>query len=50
MKTLLNGEWIINSPTYHNIKATMPGSVLSALLENKLIEDPYYRKNEYEAK
>ena len=50
MKTNLNGEWIISSPTYKNIKATMPGSVLSALLENNLIEDPYYRMNEYEAK
>ena len=50
MKTNLNGEWIINSPTYKNIKATMPGSVLSALLENNLIKDPYYRMNEYETK
>lgn len=50
MKTYLNGEWSISSQTYKNIKAKMPGSVLSALLENKLIEDPYYRMNEYEAK
>ena len=50
MKTNLNGEWKISSPTYKNIKATIPGSVLSALLENNLIEDPYYRMNEYEAK
>lgn len=50
MKTNLNGEWIINSPKYQNIKAKMPGSVLSALLENNLIEDPYYRMNEYETK
>ena len=50
MKTNLNGEWIINSLKYQNIKAQMPGSVLSALLENNLIEDPYYRMNEYETK
>ena len=50
MKTNLNGEWIINSPKYQNIKAKMPCSVLSALLENNLIEDPYYRMNEYETK
>ena len=50
MKTFLNGEWTISSPTYKNIKAKMPGSVLSSLLENNLIEDPYYRMNEYEAK
>ena len=50
MKTSLNGQWTINSSTYKNIKATIPGSVLSALLENKIIEDPYYRMNEYETK
>lgn len=50
MKTYLNGEWVVSSPNYKKIKAKIPGSVLSALLENNLIEDPYYRMNEYEAK
>ena len=50
MKIDLNGKWIINSSTYKNIITDIPGSVLSALLEHKLIEDPYYRLNEYEIK
>ena len=50
MKINLNGDWTISSSKQKSIKAKMPGSVLSALLENHLIEDPYYRMNEYEAK
>ena len=50
MKIDLNGKWIINSSSYKNITADIPGSVLSTLLDHKLIEDPYYRLNEYEIK
>ena len=31
------------------INVTIPGSVYSALLENEMIENPYYRDNENEA-
>ena len=30
--------------------ARVPGSVLSALLENGDVEDPFYRRNEYRAR
>lgn len=50
MKIDLNGKWNVSSKTYQNFLTTVPGSVLGGLLENKLIEDPYYRVNEYEAK
>ena len=50
MKIDLNGKWIINSSTYKNIITDIPGSVLSALLDHNLINDPYYRLNEYEIK
>lgn len=41
----LNGEWQISSKTY-NVAGQVPGSVYSALLEKKLIDDPFYRDNE----
>lgn len=46
MKIDLNGKWMLNSSTYQNVPATVPGSVLSNLLEHNLIEDPFYRDNE----
>ncbi len=45
----LNGAWEMykeNAPD-KKIKATVPGSVYSTLLENKLMANPYYRENEY---
>ena len=48
-KVLLNGTWelsVANGPWY---RGNVPGSVYSILLENKAIEDPYYRMNELDA-
>ena len=46
MKTIeLNGTWQMTGGGYH-VSATVPGSVVSALLENHLIPDPYYGANE----
>ena len=44
-KFLLNGEWNITSKTYNTV-GQVPGSVYGALLNNGLIEDPFYRDNE----
>lgn len=46
MITDLNGIWHIDSPKVEKLPVTIPGSVLTALLDNHLIEDPYYRENE----
>ena len=46
MKIDLNGKWSLCSSKFTNLEATVPGSVLSTLLEHKLIEDPFYRDNE----
>ena len=50
MKIDLNGKWTISSKKYHGVETDVPGSVLGALLEHKLIEDPYYRLNESEVR
>ena len=49
MKQLdLNGLWQFwQSGTEEKMPVTVPGSVLSGLLDNKKIQDPYYRDNEY---
>jgi beta-mannosidase len=50
IKTSLNGTWnldIVNGQS--NIPATIPGSVYSALLESKQMEDPFWRDNELSA-
>jgi len=44
-KFSLNGKWEINSNTYHTV-GEVPGSVYSALLDNGLMDDPFYRDNE----
>ena len=41
----LNGIWHLSGGEY-SCDGTVPGSVYSFLLDNKLIEDPYYRDNE----
>ncbi len=49
MKRLsLNGIWQMNGGGY-SCKGTVPGSVYSFLLDEKLIPDPYYRTNELDA-
>ncbi len=46
--TNLNGKWQFREcGTDTMYPVTIPGSVLSGLLDNKVIEDPYYRENEY---
>ncbi len=42
---LLNGKWEMEGAGYHCC-GTVPGSVYSFLLDNKLIPDPHYRENE----
>jgi len=41
----LNGTWQMTGGGY-DVSATVPGSVVSALLEHNLIPDPYYGANE----
>ena len=41
MREMLMGTWM---------PVSIPGSVISALLENGKIDDPYYRTNEYEVR
>ena len=47
-KFTLNGVWNMSGGKY-NCSGTVPGSVYSFLLDNKLMDDPYYRTNELEA-
>ncbi len=44
-KITLNGSWQLDGAGFA-CAGEIPGSVLSVLLENGLIEDPYYRDNE----
>ncbi len=44
----LNGLWQLSGNGYE-CTGTIPGSVYSILLENKLMDDPYYRENELKA-
>ena len=44
-KILLDGKWRLRGNGY-NCEGKIPGSVLSFLLDNRLIDDPYYRDNE----
>ncbi len=47
-KVLLNGKWTMTGNGY-NCEGKIPGSLYSFLLENKLMDDPYYRDNELKA-
>lgn len=47
-KFILNGNWNMSGGQY-NCQGSIPGSVYSFLLDNKLMDDPYYRTNELEA-
>lgn len=46
MKKSLNGKWRLFNSKY-DITADVPGSLCDSLLEQGLIDDPYYRDNEY---
>lgn len=46
MKQSLNGKWRLFNSKY-DITADVPGSLCDSLLEQGLIDDPYYRDNEY---
>lgn len=46
MKIDLNGKWRLSSAKYTDLEANVPGSVLSTLLDHRLIDDPFYRDNE----
>ena len=49
MKTIsLNGKWRMTGGGF-DCYGTIPGSMYSFLLDNNLMEDPFYRDNEYEA-
>lgn len=47
-KISLNGTWRLNGAGY-DCEGRIPGSVYSILLDNALMEDPFYRQNELEA-
>ncbi len=50
MKISLNGKWNMryaNSDEW--LDATVPGSVFKDLIDNKKMDDPFYRDNEYKA-
>lgn len=47
-KLLLNGVWKMTGAGY-DCQGKIPGSVYSFLLDNKLIDDPFYRDNEDKA-
>ncbi len=48
MKQSLNGKWRLYNSSY-DIKADVPGSLYTALLKEGLIDNPYYRENEYKS-
>lgn len=49
MRVYLNNHWTICSDKIKEIKCESPCTVLSSLLRNKIIDDPYFGKNELEA-
>ncbi len=51
IKQTLNGMWSIRELSRGAwLDAKIPGSVMSAFLENQSIQDPFWRENEYEAR
>ncbi|ESP02846.1 hypothetical protein LOTGIDRAFT_212346 [Lottia gigantea] len=47
----LNGRWdIINSNKGYRVSGIVPGSIYTALIANKTIDDPYYRDNDVQYK
>ncbi|MHA2007144.1 MAG: glycosyl hydrolase 2 galactose-binding domain-containing protein [Promethearchaeota archaeon] len=50
-KISLNGKWSLkNSDSSIRINTQVPGTVFEALLENSIIEDPFYGENEHKMK
>lgn len=50
-KVILNGAWKFGEKGREKkYPVTVPGTVLSGLLENEEIEDPFYRDNEYKTR
>ena len=50
-KISLNGNWALkHSEKSIEVDAQVPGTIFEALLENKIIEDPFYGENEHEMK
>jgi len=50
-KVSLDGKWLVkNLEKSIEIDGQVPGTVFEALLENKIIEDPFYGENEHELK
>ena len=47
-KFSLNGTWRMKGSDF-DCSGTVPGSVYSFLLDNKLMDDPFYRDNERDA-
>ena len=47
-KYTLNGKWSLTGGGY-SCEGTVPGSVYSFLLDNNLMDDPHWRRNEREA-
>ncbi len=43
----LNGEWTLKDGNGLECPVDIPGSVLSAAVQHGILEDPYYRMNEY---
>lgn len=51
MRFSLNGKWQMSGTNLaHWYDAIVPGSVYSDLRDNQVINNPYYRDNEYEIK
>ena len=48
-KIALNGTWkVINNERKIETAIDIPGTVFEALINNKIIPDPFYGKNEHE--
>jgi len=46
MKVTLNGDWKVSGSTYKELPARVPGCIHTDLMDNQLMEDPFYRDNE----
>lgn len=42
----LKGKWSLSSKDIENLEVNIPGSVISALVNNKIIDNPYFGNNE----
>ena len=47
----LNGLWKLKNPEWEReLEADVPGSVMGQMLKERMIEDPYWRTNEYKVR